>query len=121
MARISLGRARDLLIWGSERALTLRARRSLFATREGLPLARGAALGPLNTDEVTPLGGTLTLRPAKSYADYSPLGHIARERILVLRTLFISRATYRPHISNVLPFHLLKRPKKGAGVPLRGG
>ena len=83
MARISIGRARDLLIWGSERALSLRARRSLFATREGLPLAWGAALGPLYTDEVTPLGGTLTLRPAKSHADYSPLGHIARERKII--------------------------------------
>ena len=71
---LSRPRARDLLIWGSERALTLRARRSLFATREGLPLARGAALGPLYTDEVTPLGGTLMLRPAKN--EFTPITHL---------------------------------------------
>ena len=88
-APLSHPRARDLLIWGSERALA-RGLGGLFShNMGGSPTGGVAALGPLYTDEVTPLGGTLTLRPAKSSADYSPLGHLARKRILVLRTLFI--------------------------------
>ena len=65
MARISSGRARDILIWGSERALAPGAWRSLFALREDLPLARSAALGPLYTDEVT-LSAELGALPRKT-------------------------------------------------------
>ena len=76
--------ARDILIWGSERALARGLGGLFLHTMGGSPTGRVAALGPLYTDEVTPLGGTLTLRPAKSPAGYSPLGHLARKRILVL-------------------------------------
>ena len=83
----------------------------LFWTPSVFALAWGAVIGPLHTDEVMPLGGILTLRPAKKNADCTPLGPLAQKGILVLRTLFPTLATNRPHHS-YYSVPLLKRPPK---------